>query len=430
LKKRKADLAEQYKKTVLKNGVRVVTERIDHVRSVSIGAWIDVGSRDEAADEAGVSHFIEHMLFKGTKSRTARQIASSLESVGGSLNAFTGREHTCYFARALDEHLDKAIDVLSDILRNPLFNRSHLEKEREVILSEIKELEDSPADLAHDHLMNTVWKANSLGRPIIGTAESVLKLSRAKLVAFMKKNYTSSRVVIAASGNLRHDDLVMTTRRKFKFNSDPPAAKKDRLTIPAEPKRMVVKRKTAQAHISLGIPTFPYTDNRRYALLVLSNILGGGMSSRLFQSIREKLGLAYSVYSFIDFFEDAGIFGIYMGTHKSNAVRVTELVLKEIRRFEKNRLSANELSDAKNQLKGNLVLALENTSQRMNRLARSELFLRDYLELDQIIDSINRVKAKDLVGLARELFRPERLSVVALGPLAKDALDQVDWGKP
>lgn len=423
-------MAELYNKTVLKNGVRVVTERVGQVRSVSIGAWIDVGSRDEAADEGGVSHFIEHMLFKGTKSRTARQIASSLESVGGSLNAFTGREHTCYFARVLDEHLDKAIDILSDILKNPLFNRSHLEKEREVILSEIKELEDSPADLAHDHLMSTVWKASPLGRPIIGTAESVLKLSRARLLDFMKRNYTSSRVVIAASGNLRHEDLVSRTRRKFKFNPDPPAAKEERLNTPAEPKRMVVKRKTAQAHISLGVPTFPYSDRRRYALLVLSNILGGGMSSRLFQSIREKLGLAYSVYSFIDFFQDAGIFGIYMGTHKSNAVRVVELVLKEIRRFEKNGLSSTELSEAKHQLKGSLVLALENTSQRMNRLARSELFLRDYLELDEIIDSINRVRTKDLVGLAAELFRPERLSVVALGPLAKNALNQVDWARP
>ena len=427
--RRKANLRETYNKTILKNGIRVVTERIDHVHSVSIGAWIDVGSRDEADNEAGVSHFIEHMLFKGTKSRTARQIASSLESVGGSLNAFTGREHTCYFARVLDEHLDKALDVLSDILKNPLFNRSHLEKEREVILSEIKEMEDSPADLVHDHLMNWMWKENPLGRPIIGTTESVQKMPRARLVDFMRRTYTSSRVVIAASGNLRHEDLVNRIRRKFKFNSDPPVTREDVLTIPAEPKRMVVKKKTAQTHISLGVPTFPYSDKRRYALLVLSNILGGGMSSRLFQSIREKLGLAYSVYSFVDFFEDAGILGIYMGTHESNAVRVVELVLKEIKRFEKNGLTATELSDAKYQLKGNLVLALENTSQRMNRLARSELFLRDYLELDQIIDSIDRVRAKDLIELASEFFRPDRLSAVALGPLAKNALDQVDWDK-
>jgi predicted Zn-dependent peptidase len=247
----------------------------------------------------------------------------------------------------LDEHLDKALDVLSDILKNPLFNRSHLEKERKVILSEIKELEDSPADMVHDHLMSSVWNASPLGRPIIGTSESVLKLPRARLVDFMKRNYTSSRVVIAASGNLRHEDLVSRTRRKFKFNSDTPITGQDQVTIPAEPKRMVVKKKIAQTQISLGVPTFPYADKRRYPLLVLSNILGGGMSSRLFQSIREKLGLVYSVYSFIDFFEDAGIFGIYMGTHKSNAVRVVELVLKEIKRLKKNSVSPTELSDAK-----------------------------------------------------------------------------------
>ncbi|MGB2768389.1 MAG: pitrilysin family protein, partial [Candidatus Zixiibacteriota bacterium] len=284
-------MGEAYNKTILENGIRVVTERIDHVRSISIGAWIDVGSRDEADDEAGVSHFIEHMLFKGTKSRTARQIASSLESVGGSLNAFTGREHTCYFARVLDEHLDKALDVLSDILKDPLFNRSHLEKERKVILSEIKELEDSPADLVHDHLMSSMWKENPLGRAIIGTTESVLKMPRARLVDFMRRNYTFSRVVIAASGNLRHEDLVKKVKKKFEFNSDLRITREDQVKIPAKPKRTVVKRKTAQIHISLGVPTFPYADKRRYALLVLSNILGGGMSSRLFQSVREKLGL-------------------------------------------------------------------------------------------------------------------------------------------
>ncbi|MGB2804070.1 MAG: pitrilysin family protein [Candidatus Zixiibacteriota bacterium] len=422
-------MGEAYNKTILENGIRVVTERIDHVRSISIGAWIDVGSRDEADDEAGVSHFIEHMLFKGTKSRTARQIASSLESVGGSLNAFTGREHTCYFARVLDEHLDKALDVLSDILKDPLFNRSHLEKERKVILSEIKELEDSPADLVHDHLMSSMWKENPLGRAIIGTTESVLKMPRARLVDFMRRNYTFSRVVIAASGNLRHEDLVKKVKKKFEFNSDLRITREDQVKIPAKPKRTVVKRKTAQIHISLGVPTFPYADKRRYALLVLSNILGGGMSSRLFQSVREKLGLVYSVYSFIDFFEDAGILGIYMGTHESNAVRVAELVLKEIKRLKKNSVSSTELSDAKYQLKGNLVLALENTSQRMNRLARSELFLRDFLNLDQIISSIDRVRARDLIGLTSEFFRPDRLSAVALGPLAKNALDQVNWAK-
>ncbi|MCK4225026.1 MAG: insulinase family protein, partial [candidate division Zixibacteria bacterium] len=321
-------MKEVYKKTVLENGIRVVTERIDYVRSISIGVWVDVGSRDEMGDEVGASHFIEHMLFKGTKKRTAKEIASSLESVGGSLNAFTGREHTCYFARVLDEHTDIALDVLSDILKNPLFNLSHLEKERAVILSEIKELEDSPADLVHDLLMSTMWKENSLGRSIIGSAESVLKLTRSKLIDFMKRNYTSPRVVIAASGNFKHKELVDKIKRKFRFSSNSHPASEKQMFPLAEPDRVVANRKTAQTHISLGVPTFPYSDRRRYAALVLSNILGGGMSSRLFQSIREKLGLVYSVYTFIDFFEDAGVFGIYMGTHKKNTIRVIELVLK------------------------------------------------------------------------------------------------------
>jgi len=422
-------LKEIYKKTVLENGIRVVTERIDYVRSISIGVWIDVGSRDEKNDEMGTSHFIEHMLFKGTRRRTAREIASSLESVGGSLNAFTGREHTCYFARVLDEHIDIALDVLSDILKNPLFNPSHLEKEREVIISEIKDLEDSPADLVHDFLMNAMWKEDPLGRPIIGSTESVQKLTRKNLVDFMKKNYTSPRIVIAACGNFKHGELVDKMRKKFKFSSGshPPREKQ---TLPqAKLNRMVTQRKTAQTHISLGVPTFPYRNTRRYAALVLSNILGGGMSSRLFQTIREKKGLVYSVYTFIDFFEDAGVFGIYMGTHKKNAIRVIELVFKEIIKLKKGSLTSKELSHAKYQLKGNLLLTLESTFNRMNRLARYELFLHDYVSLDQTINSINRIKAKDVIDVAGELLSFDKLSAVILGPVGKYALNRLDWGK-
>jgi len=420
-------LKEKYKKTVLENGIRVVTERIDYVRSISIGVWVDVGSRDEKRDEAGVSHFIEHMLFKGTKKRTAKQIASSLESVGGSLNAFTGREHTCYFARALDEHTDIALDVLSDILKNPLFSPYHLEKERQVIISEIKELEDSPADLVHDLLMSAMWKANPLGKPIIGNAESVLRLSRSKLVDFMKRYYISPRVVIAASGNLKHKDLIRKIRREFKFCSDSLPNQENQVSQPAEPNRIVAKKKTAQTHICMGVPTFSYQDKRRYAALVLSNILGGGMSSRLFQSIREKLGLAYNVYTFLDFFEDAGVFGISMGTHKKNTVRVIELVLKEIRKLKKDSLTSKELSHAKYQLKGNLLLALESTSNRMNRLARYELLLHDYVDLDQTINSINKIKAQDVIEVAYEFFGSNKLSAAVIGPVGKHTLNRVNW---
>jgi len=368
-------------------------------------------------------------LFKGTKKRTAKEIASSLESVGGSLNAFTGREHTCYFARVLDEHTDIALDVLSDILKNPLFNPSHLEKERAVVISEIKELEDSPADLVHDLLMSTMWRENSLGRPIIGSAESVLKLTRSKLVDFMKRNYISPRVVIATSGNFKHEELVNKIKRKFRFGSDSHPASENQMLPQAESNRMVARRKTAQTHISLGVSTFAYRDKRRYATLVLSNILGGGMSSRLFQSIREKLGLVYSVYTFVDFFEDTGIFGISMGTHKKNTVRVIELVLKEIRKLKKDSLTSQELSHAKYQLKGNLLLALESTSNRMNRLARYELLLHDYVDLDETINSINRIKAKDVIEVAEEFFSSDKLSAAVLGPVGKGMLNQVDWGE-
>jgi predicted Zn-dependent peptidase len=416
-----------YRKTVLENGARVVTESMDTVRSLSIGVWIDVGSRDEAGNEAGASHFIEHMLFKGTKKRSALDIALSLESVGGTLNAFTGREHTCYFARALDEHADIALDVLSDLIRNPLFNPNHLEKERQVIISEIKELEDSPAELVQDLLMGTMWKTSPLGRPIIGTTKSVLGLSRSQLVGFMRKNYTFPRMVIAASGNLKHPVFLSKIRRKFGFDSRHSGGPKVQAVPRAGKSRHVVVKKTAQTHITLGVPAFAYKDERRYSALVLSNILGGGMSSRLFQRIREKLGLAYSIYSFFDFFEDTGIFGIYMGTDRENAARVIEEVLKEIKRLKADSIEPEELSNAKYQLKGNLLLSMESTFNRMNRLARYELFLGENMDLDHTIKAINKIKSKEVVEVAEELFSPGRLSAVALGPLDRSALNGINW---
>ncbi|KPK76830.1 MAG: hypothetical protein AMJ89_03445 [candidate division Zixibacteria bacterium SM23_73] len=415
------------KKTVLKNGIRVVTEKIGYVRSVAIGVWIDVGSRDEESDERGVSHFIEHMLFKGTKKRSAKEIASSLESVGGALNAFTGREHTCYFARVLDEHVNIAIDVLADILKNFLLNPRDLEREKTVIISEIRDLEDSPADLAHDRLMHSMWQDHPLGRSIMGDAESISRMTRNKLIDFMKRNYVSPKVVIAASGNLDHQDLVRMIQEKFRFSQTDKIRLADQSAPEANQNRVVVNRETAQTHVSLGVPAFPYKNRRRYAALLLTNILGGGMSSRLFQSIREKLGLAYNVYTFIDFFEDTGIFGIYLGTHKKNTVRVIDLVLKEIKKVKKDSLSRQELSHAKYQLKGNLMLSLENTSNRMSRLARHELLLNEYVDLDETINSINKVKGKEVIEVAVDLFDHNKLSAVILGPVGKRAINQVNW---
>ena len=272
-----------------------------------------------------------------------------------------------------------------------------------------------------------MWKENPLGRSIIGSAESVLKMPRWKLINYIKKNYTCSRVVIAASGNLKHNELVSKVRRKFEFSVNTGQSKSVSIPSQVETGRTVAQRKTAQTHVSLGIPIFPYRDQRRYSALVLSNILGGGMSSRLFQTVREKLGLAYSIYSFMDFFEDTGVFGIYLGSHKKNAVRVIELVLKEISHLKRNHLSAKELSNAKYQLKGNLILGMESTSSRMNRLARNELFLNDYMSLDLTINSINRIQEKDIIGMAEDFLVPDKLSTVILGPVGKDTLQRVDW---
>ena len=416
-----------YKRTVLKNGIRVVTEKIGYVRSVAIGVWIDVGSRDEGGDQRGVSHFIEHMLFKGTKKRTAKEIASSLESVGGALNAFTGREHTCYFARVLDEHLNIAVDVLADLLKNFLLKPADLEREKAVIISEIRDLEDSPADLAHDRLMSNMWQDHPLGRSIMGDAEIILRMTRNKLIDFIQRNYVSPRVVIAASGNLNHQDLVRMIQEKFRFNQTGRMRPATQSVPQATQNRAVVSRKTAQTHVSMAVPAFPYKDKRRYATLLLTNILGGGMSSRLFQSIREKLGLAYNVYSYIDFFEDTGVFGIYLGTHRKNTVRVIDLVLKEIKKMKKDSLSRQELANAKYQLKGSLMLSLENTSNRMNRLARQELLLGKYVDLDETTTSISRVKGKEVIDVAVDLLDSEKLSAVILGPVGKRLVNQVNW---
>jgi predicted Zn-dependent peptidase len=420
-------LREVYKKTVLENGIRVVTEKIGYVRSLAIGVWVDVGSRDEKSDEKGISHFIEHMLFKGTKKRTAKEIASSLESVGGILNAFTGREHTCYLARILDEHLNIALDVLADILKNSLLNPSDLEKEKTVIISEIKDLEDSPGDLVHDRLMNDMWQDHPLGRPIMGDAGSILRMTKSKLVGFIKRNYVSPKVVIASSGNLNHQDLVRMIEEKFRFNQIDGIPLANRPPVEADQNREVINRKTAQTHISLGVPSFSYEDKRRYPALILSNILGGGMSSRLFQSIREKLGLAYNVYTFVDFFEDTGVFGIYLGTHKKNTVRAIELVLKEIKKVRRDSLSRQELSHAKYQLKGNLMLSLESTFNRMNRMAHHELLLNRYVDLDETINAINKVKRNEVIEVAADLFDSDRLSAVILGPVGKRVIGQINW---
>ncbi len=415
-----------YKKTVLNNRIRVISEKIGSVRSVSIGFWADVGSRDEKEQEKGISHFIEHMTFKGTKKRSPREIAQSLESLGGHLNAFTSREQTCYYAKILDEHLPIAVDVIADIITNPLFDPADVEKEKKVISEEIKDVQDSPGDLIHDLFADTLWQNHPLGQPIMGSIPSISKFTQNNLFNFMHHYYTPDKIVIAASGNVNHSELVSLIEDKFHLKKTQ-SNSHNRVAPKLKDNVQVVKRVTAQTHVCLGVTSYPFDHPLRHEILILNNILGGGMSSRLFQSIRENSGMAYSIYSFIDFFVDSGVVGVYLGTSPKQVVESLNLVLKEIAAIKKGKFTKNELYHAKSQLKGNLMLGLESTSSRMNRLARHELFLNKYVSLDETIKAINRVKEKDVQDVARDLFRGDKLNLTVLGAVSNNLKDKINW---
>lgn len=416
-----------YQKTVLDNKLRVVSEKIDSVRSISLGVWVDVGSRDEDKAENGISHFIEHMLFKGTKKRTAKEIALALESVGGNLNAFTGRENTCFYARVTEEHLEIALDVLSDLILNPLFNPYDFKKEKKVITEEIKELDDSPAEITFDLFMQAMWGEHPLGRPVIGKLKDIQRLGRGQLLNFMRENYVCPKIVIAASGNLSHRRLTRLVEKKFRLDDHIPKRKRVSQPLPADSQKLVLRRKSAQTHICMGFYGYSFKNPKKYPALVLSSILGGGMSSRLFQILRERLGMVYNIYSFIDFFKDKGVFGIYLGTDKKQAVPAVEQVLRELQRIKKEKLSRKELEGAKYQLKGSLILGSENTSNRMNRLARLELYLKDYISLEKTISLINKVSSSDVAEVADELLRGNRLATAILGPVGRNILQKINW---
>jgi predicted Zn-dependent peptidase len=405
-----------YKRTVFPNGLKVITEAIPHVRSVSLGLWLNVGSRDESESSLGVSHFIEHMVFKGTKTRDASQIASCLESVGGVLNAFTSREETCFYARFLDEHLPLAVELLFDLINNPLLKISEIEKEKRVILEEIKDIEDSPSDLVHDKFARAIFGTHSLGWPIQGTRTSVKGLSRSNISSYMNKFYRPDRILVAASGNIDHNRLAKLVQNNFNISDVKPRVDVRKRPV-FTPVRKVFKRKPSQTHICLGIPAKDFNDPGRSALSLLNSLLGGGMSSRLFQKVRENLGLAYNIFSYVDYFQDTGIFGFYLGTDKHNAKRAITAVMGEIDRICNEPLPADDLSRIKEQLKGNLMLGLESTSNRMNRMAKHELLTGRYISLDETVAAINSVKSDDITDIAREIFVKDRFTAVTMGPV-------------
>jgi predicted Zn-dependent peptidase len=410
-------LDEGLYRTEAENGVIVLSEGISTVRSVAVGIWVRTASAHEDRSVMGVSHLLEHMVFKGTERRTARDIALALEVRGGSLDAFTSRDHTSYQARVLGADLPRALDVLTDLVRHPALRERDLELERKVVLEEISTIDDTPDDLVFDLQAAALWPDHAYGYPIIGTRETVGQLRAEDLRALHARAYHPRHVVIAAAGSVEHDALLALLAECGWFTFPPGPDPVEVVPLPAMRGRQVRQdRDLAQTHIVLGTDTFPYRDPRRYALMLLTNVLGGGMSSRLFQQVREELGLAYSVFAFQSFYRQGGACGVYVGTHPSSADRAVEAIRTELRRLATEGLDATTLTEAKQQLKGQVTLSLESPSARMYRLAGFPLNEVSYRTIDETLGEIQAVRQEEVAAVAAEFMDPERQTAVWLGP--------------
>jgi predicted Zn-dependent peptidase len=400
----------------LPNGIEVITERIPHFRSVSIGIWIRAGSVNETPEINGVSHLLEHLFFKGTKTRTARQIGEALEGMGGMANAFTSREYTCIYARTLDTHLDVAVELLADLLLNSTFR--DLDKEKAVVAEEIQSYVDTPDEHVHDLLCSAMWRRHPLGFPITGSKKALARLDRKVVRAYYRRWYVPSNVVIAVAGGFESEALRRLVKRHFSgLNGSEHRPGYERPGVRAG--NRTYHRQIGQAHLCLALPAVRADDKKRYPANLLANILGGSSISRLYQRIREDEGLAYSVNSFLSSYENAGALGVYAAVRPSQAQRTLDIIIEEMSLMKKRKVSPKELQIAKEQLKGSIVLSLENTSGRMMRLARSILTLGRVENLKTIMDKIEAVTAEEIKELAREFFRDDALNLVALGPLKK-----------
>ena len=405
------------RRTVLPNGLIVLTERMDHLRSVAMGVWIKSGSRGEAAETNGISHFVEHLVFKGTRSRSAQLIAREMDSIGGNLDAFTGKETICFNVKSLADHVPIALDVLADLVLNPVFASPDIERERGVILEEIKIDEDNPDVLVHELFTQSFWKDHPLGKPILGTSATVTRLDQPKLLDYHSGRFHAGNMVFSAAGNLMHDEFVQMVADKFApLHSGQPIGE---LPAPLSSARILLKNKKAleQVQICLGVPAPPITDENRYATLILNTVLGGGMSSRLFQTIREERGIAYSVFSDLSPYRDTGTLCVYAGTSANKAVETIDLILIEFRKLKEEILSDEELTRAKDQLKGNILMGLESSNSRMANLARQEIYFGQFFTAEEITARIDAVEAAQVQAMARRLFDPDRIAVTLLGRL-------------
>jgi len=420
-------------RTEFSSGLRVVTERMPSVRSVSLGFWVLAGSRDERPRISGSSHFLEHLLFKGTDRRSAQDIAENFDAVGGDVNAFTAREYTCYYARVLDRDLEMAVDHLADMVQHSVIRADDLDAERQVILEEINMHEDSPEDVVHDLFTHTLWPKHPLGRPILGTVETIGAANRASVRRFYGRHYVPGNLVIAAAGNLRHDELIrmlkqrMDTGRRLSDRGTPASAWNLRTAgRPPKPSgaHLVKRRKTEQAHICLGTNGLARNDPDRFAFLVVNTALGGGMSSRLFQEVREKRGLAYTVYSYHAQYTEAGLFSAYAGTTPGRATEVVSLLRRELEAVRDGSITEIEFDRAKGHVKGSMVLSLEDPGGRMSRLGRSEIAHGEILSVDQALRRVEQVTLDDAHRVAeRVLSQPMTLTV--LGPFNGSAFREV-----
>jgi predicted Zn-dependent peptidase len=411
-----------YRKVVLDNGVRLVMERMPALKSVTIGIWVNVGSRDEEAGEEGFSHFIEHMFFKGTATRSAARISREIDALGGEMNAFTTRETTTFYVKVLDEQLRPGLALLADLFHHSRFPAREIEKEKQVVLEEMRMVRDDPEEWVQDLHTQQIFGAHPLGRPILGTAATITQLSRQDILGYIRRHYHPQDTVVAVAGNFDPKRLLPLLDAHFGRFERPAASKRNRWPAEIHGGLAVHEKPLEQAHLCLGLKGISVEHKDRYAAALLNAVLGGNVSSRLFQEIREKRGLAYSIYSCLSAYSDGGMWSVYAGTRPSEAARVVELITKELARLCARGIHKDELARAKNQMKGSVMLGLESTSSRMGKLAKDELHHGRRVSPDEVMAGIDRVSEAQLIGLSRELFDRRRLCVAALGPVSRRSL--------
>ena len=413
-----------YHKTTLKNGVRVISERLEHLRSVSLGIWINIGSRDEMSSENGVSHFIEHMSFKGTRNRSGLQIAKDLDAIGGLSNAFTGKENTCFHGRVLGKHFGLLAEILSDIFLNPTFNPVDMEREREVIFQEINMTEDSPDENLHMLFNRLFWAEHPIGRSILGTGETVSAISKESILNYIQKSYTPENILVVAAGDVDHQKMVSYFEPVFESAPGESGLNSVRSAPSSNGGLSVHFKELEQVHVCLGGEAPSQVAEKRFACAILNTILGGNMSSRLFQEIREKRGLAYSVYSFLSTYVDAGLLGVYAATEQRNLNRVLETIQNEIRKLCEGELTEPDLTAAKEHLIGGIYLASESADNRMMRNAKNEFVFGKYVEHEELVTNLERVSVDEVIETVNDTFRKSKVSFAALGPLKDENLDR------